>query len=372
MKHIIINREQLIIPLKNIVSIINNKPIIPIINNILIEIKNNNIIFKSTNLEIEIITFLKNIKSTHNFSITISGKKFYDICKSFPIKSNINISINNNNQIIISSKKCKFIMSTLPSINFPIIEYWKSQLKFFLTNKILKMLIDATYFSIANQDVRQYLNGVLFQIKNNILNMVSTDGHRLSICNILINEILINYSVIIPKKSIIELLRLLNNTNDIVIIKINNNNISFTLKNLKFTSKLIENSFPEYTKIIPQIFYKIIKIDRINLKNALTRISILVNERTKGVTLLFNKKYLKILGSNIDNEQAEDILSIEEKYNDIKYNIEISLNIQYLIDVLNTLKNKYIKISLIDSFSSIKIEDFIENNKIYLIMPMRI
>ncbi|QJC28389.1 DNA polymerase III subunit beta [Enterobacteriaceae endosymbiont of Plateumaris braccata] len=372
MKYVIINREQLIIPLKKIVSIIHNRPIIPIINNILIEVKYNNICFKSTNLEIEIITFLKNLQNKYDFSITIAGKKFYDICKSFPINSNINISINDNNQVIISSEKCKFIMSTLPSINFPVIAYWESQLEFFLTNKILKVLIDATYFSIANQDIRQYLNGALFQIKNNILNMVSTDGHRLSICSIVINEAIINYSVIIPKKSIIELLRLLNNNNDIVKIKINNNNISFNLKNLKFTSKLIENSFPEYTKIIPQNFYKIIKINRILFKNSLIRISILVNKKTKGVTLLFNKKYLKILGSNIDNEQAEDLLSIEEEFNDIKSNIEISLNIEYLIDVLNTLKNKYIKISLIDSISSIKIEDIIENNKVYLIMPMRI
>ncbi|QJC29724.1 DNA polymerase III subunit beta [Enterobacteriaceae endosymbiont of Plateumaris pusilla] len=372
MKYLVINREKLILPLKNIISIIHNRPIIPIINNILIEVNNNNIIFKSTNLEIEITTILENIENKYCFSITIAGKKFYNICKSFPINSNINILINDNNQIIISFKKCKFIMSTLPSINFPTIEYWESKLEFFLTNKILKMLIDATYFSIANQDVRPYLNGILLKIKNNILNMVSTDGHRLSVCNIVINEILINYSVIIPKKSILELLRLLKNTNDIIKIKINNNNISFNLKNLKFTSKLIESSFPEYTKIIPQIFYKIIKINRINLKNALLSISILVDERIKGVTLIFNKKYLRILGRNIDNEQAEDVLNIEEKYNNTKDNIEISLNIEYLIDVLNTLKNKYIKISLIDSISSIKIEDIIENNKIYLIMPMRI
>ncbi|QJC37520.1 DNA polymerase III subunit beta [Enterobacteriaceae endosymbiont of Donacia thalassina] len=371
--NILINRELLIKPLQYVTNIINTKSIYPNINHILIEILNNGLIFfKSTNLEIEITSFIKNLNNKKKYSIIIQGKKFYNICRSLPKNHRINILFSNN-KAIISSKNCNFTISTLPAENFPTIDFIKSDIEFSLEHKTIKKFIYATYFSIADNDVRKYLNGLLLQIKNNILNIVSTDGHRLSIYTCKINIKIIDYCVIIPKKSIFELSKLINDTNELINIKINKNNICFIFNNLKFISKLIESNFPSYEKIIPKIFYKIIKINRIKLKNALNRISILVNERTKGVTLSFNNNYLKIFSSNIHNEKAEEILKIEEEYNKTKeYNMSISLNINYLINVVNILENEIIKISFINNISSIRIENEYKKNKIYLIMPMKI
>ncbi|QJC38330.1 DNA polymerase III subunit beta [Enterobacteriaceae endosymbiont of Donacia marginata] len=370
--NIIISRELLIKPLKYVTNIINNKSIYPNISNILIDMLNNgSIFFKSTNLEIEISSFIKNISNIKKYSIIIEGKKFYNICRSLPKNHDINISFSNN-QAIISSQNCCFNIATLPANNFPTIDFIKSDIEFNLKHKIIKKFIYATYFSIADNDVRKYLNGLLLQIKNNILNIVSTDGHRLSIYTYSINKNIINYYAIIPKKSILELSKLLNNTNELINIKINKNNICFIFNNLTFISKLIENNFPDYEQIIPKFFHKVIKINRIEFKNSLNRISILVNERTKGVTLLFNNNYLKIFSSNINNEKAEEILKIEKHNNEKKYNINISFNINYLINVINILESEIIKISFIDNISSIKIEDYYKKNKIYLIMPMKI
>ncbi|QJC33481.1 DNA polymerase III subunit beta [Enterobacteriaceae endosymbiont of Donacia clavipes] len=371
---IIINRELLIKPLQYITNIITNRSVLPIINNILIEfLENGIIIFKSTNLEIEIVSILNNKFNKKKYSITIQGKKFYNICYSLPKNKDIKILFNKN-QAVISSQKCYFTITIFPVNNFPGINFIKHDIKFNLTHNMIKTFINATYFSIANNDVRKYLNGLLLQIKNNILNVVSTDGHRLSIYTSYIfnTKIIDDYSVIIPRKSIFELSRLIKNTDELVNIKINNDNICFIFNNLKFTSKLIKGEFPDYLKIIPKIFHKTIKINRIIFKNALHRISILVNEKTKGVTLSFNDYNLKIFSININNEMAEEILEIEKYDNKIKYDIDISININYLIDVINVLDGNIIKISFINNISSIKIEDIYNKNKFYLIMPMKI
>ncbi|QJC37110.1 DNA polymerase III subunit beta [Enterobacteriaceae endosymbiont of Donacia vulgaris] len=370
--NIIINRELLIKPLKHVTNIINNKSIHPIINNILIEIMENGIIFfKSTNLEIEITSFIKNINNKKKYSVILQGKKFYNICHSLPKNNEIKFTFSNN-KVIISSKNCFFKISTLSVDNFPTINFIKYDIEFNIKNKIMKKFIYSTYFSIADNDVRKYLNGLLLKIKNNILNIVSTDGHRLSIYTYIITKKIIDYYVIIPKKSIFELFKLLNNTDELINIRINHNNICFIFNNLKFISKLIESNFPNYENIIPKCFYKMIKINRIELKNSLNRISILVNERTKGITLLFNHNYLKIFSSNINNERVEETLEIEKQNNSEEYNITISLNINYLISVINVLESNIIKISFTNNISSIQIEDNYEKNKIYLIMPMKI
>ncbi|QJC32270.1 DNA polymerase III subunit beta [Enterobacteriaceae endosymbiont of Donacia versicolorea] len=371
---IIINRELLIKPLQHITNIITNHSILPIINNILIEfLENGMIIFKSTNLEIEIISIINNKFNKKKYSITIQGKKFYNICYSLPKNKDIKILFNKN-QAIISSQKCLFTITTFPIYNFPKINFFKHDIEFNITHKLIKTFINSTYFSIANNDVRKYLNGLLLKIKNNILNIVSTDGHRLSIYTTYISntKIINNYAIIVPRKSIFELSKLIKNTDELINIKINNNNICFIFNNLKFTSKLIKNEFPNYLKIIPKTFDKTININRIFLKNALYRISILVNNNTKGVTLSFKNYKLKIFSININNETAEEILTIDKHNNKIKCDIDISINISYLIDVINVLDGDIIKISFINNISSIRIEDNSDKNKFYLIMPMKI
>ncbi|QJC30601.1 DNA polymerase III subunit beta [Enterobacteriaceae endosymbiont of Neohaemonia nigricornis] len=371
--HIIINREILIKPLKYITHIINNRNI-SIMQNILVDIKRNGkILFKGSDLEIEIEIniILNNHHNLANYNITIPGKKFYNICRALPKSENINISFFKN-KVIISSKTCKYTITTMSSENFPHIMPWKSDISFNLTHNILGKLFSSTIFSIAHNDSREYLNGMFLHIENNILQVISTDGYRLSIynVNIIISMHNIIYKIIIPRKSIIILLRLLKNTNELVNININMNNISFTIKNLKITSKLINSNYPNYNKIIPEKFLKTIKINKLNFKNALERISILADERTNSVTLIIKKCILKMITKNINNEIAEEILNIEE--DNLKYIINISLNIKYLLDVLNVLEHEEIKISFINANSSIKIEDNNDTNKMYLIMPMRI
>ncbi|QJC33886.1 DNA polymerase III subunit beta [Enterobacteriaceae endosymbiont of Donacia provostii] len=370
--NITINRELIIKPLQYVTNIISNRSIYPNLNNILVKFLDKGIIlFKSTNLEIEITSFIKDKNLNQNHSFIIQGKKFYNICRSFTKGENINI-IFNTNQIIISTKYSYFKITTLPAEDFPNIKFSKYDIKFNLTHQIIKDFINTTYFSIADNDVRKYLNGLCLQTKNNFLNIISTNGHRLSFYKYKLNNIFENYSIIIPRKSIFELSKLINNTNELVTIKINNNNICFTFKSMKFISKLISSNFPNYQKIIPTLYYQIIKINRILLKNALNRISILVNEKTKGVHLSLDDKYLKIFTKNVNNEKAKEILKIEEFQKKKEYNIKISFNINYLIDVINILDSSYIKIFFIDNISNIKIEDNNNENKFFLIMPMKI
>ncbi|QJC31431.1 DNA polymerase III subunit beta [Enterobacteriaceae endosymbiont of Macroplea mutica] len=370
--HIIINREILIKPLQYLTNIINNRTTTNIIQNIILCIQDNGImLLKSSNLEVEIeITILLQNCNYKKYIIAIPGKKFYNICRSLPNKTNINMLFNEDKQVQISTTTCNFIISTISADNFPYITPWASKINFVIKHIILKQLIQCTLFSTALNDIRQYLNGILLHIEKNILNIVSTDGYRLSLYSINMNKFFESYKVIIPRKSMVELLRILNNTDQNIYININTNNISFTDQNIKFTSKLINSIYPDYTQLIPIKFLKTIIINKLNFQNALTRISILADEHIKGVTLNIRNKKLKLITKNINNEIAEETLNIEEeKYPE--YNINISVNINYVLDVITVLDSNNIKISFINAHSSIKIEDN-NTNKIYLIMPMQI
>ncbi|BGI50714.1 MAG: DNA polymerase III subunit beta [Arsenophonus endosymbiont of Ceratovacuna japonica] len=363
----IIKREQLLKPLQQVSNLLIGRPIFPILGNLLLQVHKKTLSLTSTNLEVEMIALIILILPSEDGSITVPAHKFLNICRELSDNSEIQVILKEN-YLLICSGRSNFLLSTLPVDDFPNIHNWKNKIEFNLPQSTLKYLIETTKFSMAHEDVRYYLNGMLFEIKNKKLQTVATNGHRLAICSLNINYNLPNYSVIIPRKGIIEFIKLLDNNNESIKLQIGNNNIRAYVNNFIFTSKLIDGSFPDYSRVLIKNSNKILTADCNKLKQAFSRAAILSNDKFHSVCLHISKNQLKITTNNLNKDKSEEIIDVNYQ-NQI---IEISFNVNYILDVLYALKCEQVNLLLTDSNSSIQITDINNNSVIYVIMPIRL
>lgn len=365
----IIQRDDILKKLKSIIHLITSRPILPILSNFLLEIEEQENYLKiiGTNLEVEIITKVDLIKKYHFGNTTIPAKKFFNICRCLPEKSDILIFLQSD-KLIINCKKSKFILSTLPIKDFPNFQNCKNKINFLIPQEIIRNLFDVTYFAMANQDVRHYLNGILLENKNNKILAIASDGYRLSICFVLINKKLPNFSIIIPRNSIIELMRLLKQSKENINVQIGFNNIKINTNNFTFITKLIDGKFPDYETFLHQKYKNFFIVNKLILKESLLRMSILSSEQFNCVSFFINKNTLKISSNNLSQERAEEII-------DIIYDgpsIEICFNIKYILDILKSLKSKNINFFFNNADSNVQIESEDSKNIKHILMPVRI
>ncbi|WGS66182.1 DNA polymerase III subunit beta [Enterobacteriaceae bacterium ET-AT1-13] len=337
-----------------------------IYNNILLKVKNNILLVTHANQEMEIISKVKLCGNSEDGSITVSTKNFINIFKNLPDNSEILIKLEKD-LIFMKTKKIKFCLSTLPSNNFPSIDKWiiKNQLEFILNQHVFKNIINSTYFSISNNDIKYSLNGIFLEIKKNIIQCTASDGHRLSICTLYITQELPFCSIIIPKKGILEIMRLLKKGD--MKLQIGKNNIRIYIKNLIFTSKLINGNYPNYKNLLDNKKGESFEINSDDFKEAIKRVSILASEKFNIVYLILNKNNLKIKTYKPPKEKAEEFIEII--YNGPK--IKIGVNLNYILSILNSFVKKYIKILIKDLDNSIQITYISKNIKyLHIIMPI--
>ena len=252
-------------------------------------------------------------------------------------------------------------------MNFPSVDVGDKTIELSLQGSLVKDFIDATSFAMAQQDVRYYLNGMLWEMSENKLRAVATDGHRMARCDIAC-EFSANttLSAIIPRKGIIELSRLL--SDDQIDISLGSNHLRVTSDNFCFTSKLVDGAYPDYERVMPKEGEKIVLGDRDELRQSFSRAAILSNEKFRGVRVLLSSGSLKMIANNPEQEEAEEEVSVEYLGEDL----EIGFNVSYLLDVLNVLKGDNVRLSLSDANSSALVEDTTNDNAVYVVMPMRL
>lgn len=364
----IIDREKLIKPLQLVSAPLSSRPTLPILGNLLIQVNDNTLFMTGTDLEIEMIARLPLIDANESGATTVPARKFLDICRSLPNNAKIAITLDEN-RLTIQSGRSKFALSTLPATDFPNLENWQYDVDFAIPQKTLKQLIESVQFSMASQDVRYYLNGMLFETENNLLKTVATDGHRLAVCALPVGQTIpTNCSVIMPRKGVLELAKLVSDNEELINIQIGSNNLRVNLSELTFTSKLIDGRFPDYRKVLPRNPDKILEAPCEELKSALSRAAILSNEKFRGIRLHIHDNRIKITANNPEQEEAEETI-------DVKYNaesLEIGFNVTYLLDVLNVLKCEAVQMMLTDSTSSVQIENINDQSATYVVMPMRL
>ncbi len=365
--NIIINREVLLHPLQKVIGAVERKQTSPILGNVLLQTTNTGLTISATDMEIELIAQI-NIKVESEFSITLPARKLFDICKALPVDSEIKFSINENN-VSLESGRSRFTLASLPAKDFPLLDEITPQSELVLPQKELKLLIEKTSFAMAQQDVRYYLNGMLLELFNEGIRLVATDGHRLALSEYTDNmDNTTERQLIIPRKGILELARLLEGSEENVSLILSQNHLRVKTDEFTFTSKLIDGKYPDYNRVIPLDGNKVMQVEREVLKQALLRISILSNEKYRGVRLNFDEGNLSIQANNPDQEQAEEEISVE--YSDTP--IEIGFNVTYLLDVLSVLDSENVLIKLKDANSSCIITSTETDCFRFVVMPMRL
>ncbi|WP_044470209.1 DNA polymerase III subunit beta [Mannheimia massilioguelmaensis] len=362
----IVSRENLLKPLQQVCSVLSSRPNIPVLNNVLLQISNERLTITGTDLEVELSTQAQLVSGTTG-NFTIPAKKFLDICRSLPENAEINV-VFEEDRAIVRSGRTKFNLATLPAEEYPNLADWQSEVDFELDQATLRRLIEATQFSMANQDARYFLNGMKFETEGNLLRTVATDGHRLAVCTIALEQDLQNHSVIVPRKGVLELVRLLDATEQPARLQIGTNNLRVQVENVLFTTKLIDGRFPDYRRVLPRNADHILEADWDILKQAFVRAAILSTERFRSVRLQLSQNQMKITATNPEQEEAEEII-------DVSYTgaeMEVGFNVSYVLDVLNALKCNRVRMRLTDASSSCLIENCDDASAEYVIMPMRL
>lgn len=362
-----ITREALLKPLQVVSGVVEKRQTLPILSNVLVNVTQNRLTLTGTDLEVE-LTAATQLDNATDGEITLPARKFMDICRALPDQSNLEIILDND-RVSIRSGKSRFTLSTLPASDYPSTDAISGAYKFELPQNLFKQLIERTQFCMANQDVRYYLNGLLLEIDNDTLRTVATDGHRLAMSEALAElPATDKKQIIIPRKGVNELARLLEDTDENCLIKLNSNHIKIELADIVFTSKLIDGRFPDYERVIPKNGDKEVTANRHDLRQALVRTSILSNEKYRGIRLNFNNGLLKATVHNPEQEEAEEEIDINYSGSEL----EIGFNVSYLVDALNAVLQDEVSIILTDANSSCLIKGMGDDSAKYVVMPMRL
>lgn len=363
-----ISRENFLQPLQLVSGAVERRHTLPILSNVLIKVSDNSLWLTGTDLEVELISNVTLSGEFEEGEITVPAKKLFDICRGLSEESEIQFQVDNN-KAIIRSGRSRYSLSTLSASDYPNLEDWEGEVEFELSRSNLKHLIDSTNFSMAQQDVRYYLNGMSLETEDNIIRTVATDGHRLALCRMEYSAATLpSRQVIIPRKGVMEISRLIEADDKLLKVQLGSNHIRIFSTDFIFTSKLVDGRFPDYRRVLPKDGDKVIEASKDLLKNAFSRAAILSNEKFRGVRLNLSSGELKITANNPEQEEAEEIVDIDYQGEDL----EIGFNVAYLIDVFNALGSENVKLSLSDSNSSALIEDAADDSALYVIMPMRL
>jgi DNA polymerase-3 subunit beta len=308
------------------------------------------------------------VAAAESGEVAVPARKLVDICKSLPEGSDIEFT-SAESKVTVRSGRSRFTLSTLPAREFPNVEDSMGTHQFTVKQGQLKRLIDRTSFAMAQQDVRYYLNGMLWELEAKKIRVVATDGHRLAMCTLATElNITDTAQIILPRKGVIELSKLLLDEKADIAVVIGSNHIRATTDDFTFTSKLVDGKFPDYERVLPRAADKILLGSRQELRQAFSRTAILSNEKYRGVRLKLTENSLEIVANNPEQEEAEEMVSVEYQGE----SLEMGFNVGYLLDVLGVLSGDQIKLSLADPNSSALLEESEDGDSLYVVMPMRL
>lgn len=364
-----ISKETLLTQLTHVVGAVEKKHTSKILENILIQATEDKLKLVGTDLEIEMSSVIESQAEVPG-QITAPARKLYEICKALPADCFVMFEMDGE-RLHIKGLRSRFELATLPADEYPLLDDIPIQNEISIPEKDLKNLMEKVSFSMANQDVRYYLNGLLLELSDNQLLAVSTDGHRLAVSEFSLESTTTNspLKIIVPRKGILELTRLLDSTSDLpVVLQISDNHIRVNKDNIRFTSKLIDGKYPDYQAAIPSNSTHTIELDRDQFKSTLARVSILSNEKFRGIRLRLLDGMMTLHSNNPENESAEEEI-------DINYSgelFEIGFNVTYLLEAVNHLEGDIVKLELSTPDSSALLHSGDDQQTRYVVMPIRL
>ncbi len=360
------SREDLLGPLQSVIGVVERRQTMPVLANVLLAARDNKLSFTGTDLEVELVASTQ-VSVQQSGDITIPGRKLLDIFRSLPEKTSITLATDGE-RVSLRAGRSRFTLTSLPAAEFPLVEEINAQQTLTVAQGEFRRLIDKTHFSMAQQDVRYYLNGLLLETDGTALRAVATDGHRLALCEMALEgKARTTHQVIVPRKGVLELQRILG-TDGTIELAVGTNHIRAQIGDIRFTSKLIDGRFPEYGRVIPASPPRMVEADRDTLRQALQRTAILSNEKYRGIRLTARPDLLTIQAHNPEQEEAEDQVEVSYKGEEV----EIGFNVNYLLDALGAIEGDKVEIGLTDSNSSCLIHAPGTAHTRYVVMPMRL
>lgn len=362
-----ISRGELLSALQSVIGVVERRQSLPILGNLLLEAKDDLLILVGTDLELQVERKVR-VQNIAPGRITAPARKLHDICRGLPEGAMLSLEYADN-KLTLKSGRSRFALATLPAEEFPMFSSDPADVELDLSNRELKDLLSRTQFAMAQQDVRYYLNGLLLEIRPSRLRAVATDGHRLAMAELKReHSAKKDTQVILPRKTVIELQRLLDTSEAPVKLSLTTNQIQVDVEDLRLTSKLIEGRFPDYERVIPEDSDKIVKCGRQKVRAALSRAAILSNEKFRGVRLTVADDMLRIQTQNPEQEEAEEEVEIEYQ----GASLEIGFNVSYLLDALDAIEGDEFIFKLRSPDASGLIHDAAQASGKFVVMPMRL
>jgi len=362
----VVNRESLLRPLQQVTGVVERRQTLPILSNVLLQVEGDILAITGTDLEVELVSRIP-LQNAKSGEITVPARKFMDICRELPDKADIEMEVINQ-RLSIRSGRFKSTLSTLPATDFPSVDKSEADMNLKIESKALKSLIDKTAFAMAQQDVRYFLNGMLFEVGEGTMRTVATDGHRLAMSHMEIDSAAKINQVIVPRKGVLELQRLLGELEDHVTLSIGGNHLCIESTEYVMTTKLVDGRFPDYNRVIPKNGDKVILADRVELRQALNRTAILSNEKFRGIRVNLASGVLHLSANNPEQEEAEESVNVDYEGD----SLEVGFNVVYLQDVLGVLQNEKVRITLHDGNSSALLDEPGAEDTVYVVMPMKL
>jgi DNA polymerase-3 subunit beta len=366
----IIDRETLLRPLLIVRGVIEQRQTLPVLSNLLITARDGVLVFTATDSEVELEARVA-VDDWDGGETTVPARKFIDICQALPGQAKVEFGLDSDNKVHIRSGRSRFTLTTIPASDFPITDEVADGSEFTIAQSDLKRLIDLTQFAMARQDVRYYLNGLLFEVTPQQVKAVATDGHRLAVAQLDAETgVEESKSIIIPRKGVIELARLLTGEDVELKVRVGTNAVRMTIDDVRFSSKLIDGKFPDYGRVVPDVEQcdKRLSMDRESLRQCLVRASVLSSDKHRTVRLTLGSGIMKVAANNPEQETAEDELEIEYAGE----NLDIGFNVSYLIEALATLPSETADVFLSDASSSCLIQPHGRSSCQFVVMPMRL
>ena len=362
-----ISREVLLQPLSQVVGVVERRQTLPVLANFLLAARDQRLTVTGTDMEVELISSVPADVSLEG-EITVPARKLVDIVKALPDGSNITFSVSDE-KATLSAGRSRYTLSTLPASEFPATDQVETLENIAVAEATLKKMMEKTSFAMANQDVRYYLNGLLFDFSGNQLKAVATDGHRLAICDLESSvDVAGDRQLIVPRKGVMELSRMLSGDTDEVTLAIGRNHVRLVKDNTTFTSKLIDGRFPDYRAVIPVGADKQMLVDKSVFIQALQRAAILSNEKYKGVRLEAAGSTIKIIAHNPQHEEA--IEEIEAEFNFDR--LAVGFNVTYLLDALMAIETEQVSLELKDANSSCLVSAPDSDVNRHVVMPLKL
>lgn len=362
-----IQREALLKPLQTVVGVVEKRQTLPVLSNLLVTVTDDgSVSLTGTDLQLEMIA-RANATGTQPGEVTVPARKLFDICRALPDGANLTVD-EQGQRVVVKAGRSRFQLATLPAVEFPALEIRESNDRLSLPQATLKELIDRVAFAMAVQDVRFYLNGMLFDLRKGVLRAVATDGHRLALFQTAQEtQVGADRQLLLPRKAVIELQRLLEDSDEEVSLELGRSHVRLHRPDVVFTSNLIDGRFPDYEAVMPIGADKRVRVNRAELRDALMRAAILSNEKYRGVRLEISKQQIKIVAHNAEQEEAVEEIAADSAVD----KLEISFNVTYVQEALAALRSDDVELHLRDGNSSCLISDADDDSARHVIMPMR-